>query len=113
MALQRRQHLEIPLGLSDLPAKGTAMKPIYQTKGRALEYCLEWTTEPPKVIGWYFWKSDTFNGHGYTNTVYVDDVHELSEALPRCKHKNIMFAGPIPEPRNCVIKHDLRVEMEG
>lgn len=56
----------------------------------ALPRALEWTDEPPKVPGWYWYRHNPSRTLGMINV----DVEPIEyESLPG------QWAGPIPEPR--------------
>lgn len=53
----------------------------------ALPRALEWTTEPPKVPGWYWYKTSSHLG-----------ITKFPELCDRTR-EGWQWAGPIPEPR--------------
>lgn len=55
----------------------------------ALPRALEWTNEPPKVPGWYWWR----NNRGSQTMICVGIDPRQYEPLAG------QWAGPIPEPR--------------
>lgn len=59
---------------------------------------LTWTTEPPKVAGWY-WCMDIDKSEGYPIISYYDDW-AISTVLPKINQGKVRFewAGPIPTP---------------
>lgn len=60
----------------------------------ALPRALEWTNEPPKVPGWYFYRDAQ---HG--NTVYFVTPNMATQLDVNKFPHNPMWSGPIPEPR--------------
>lgn len=65
------------------------------TSWNALPRALEWTTEPPKVPGWYWFKDDLFCKKG--GIMRITDV--WIEELKKTSGPHDQWAGPIPEPR--------------
>lgn len=64
----------------------------------SLPRALTWTTEPPKVAGWY-WCMDIDKSEGYPIISYYDDW-AISTVLPKINQGKVRFewAGPIPTP---------------
>ena len=56
---------------------------------------LEWTDEPPKVAGWYWFKDDLFCKKG--GIMRITDV--WIEEIKKTSGPHDQWAGPIPEPR--------------
>lgn len=65
------------------------------TSWNALPRALEWTTEPPKVPGWYWFKDDLFCKKG--GIMRITDVW-IGE-IKKTSGPHDQWAGPIPEPR--------------
>lgn len=61
----------------------------------ALPRALTWTTEPPKVPGWYWFKDDLFCKKG--GIMRITDV--WIEEIKKTSGPHDQWAGPIPEPR--------------
>lgn len=61
----------------------------------ALPRALEWTDEPPKVPGWYWFKDDLFCKKG--GIMRITDV--WIEEIKKTSGPHDQWAGPIPEPR--------------
>lgn len=60
-----------------------------------LPRALTWTTEPPKVAGWYWFKDDLFCKKG--GIMRITDV--WIEEIKKTSGPHDQWAGPIPEPR--------------
>lgn len=61
----------------------------------ALPRALTWTTEPPKVPGWYWFKDGLFCKKG--GIMRITDV--WIEEIKKTSGPHDQWAGPIPEPR--------------
>ncbi|MDE2097207.1 MAG: hypothetical protein KGL39_08165 [Patescibacteria group bacterium] len=59
---------------------------------------LRWSSEPPKVPGWYWYNSDGF-GIGMVLVVIAESVPRARWTSVECVNfTNGQWAGPIPEP---------------
>lgn len=64
------------------------------TEWNSIPRALEWTNEPPKVPGWYWFKGDLFYKKG--GIVKITDI--WIEELKKTSGPHDQWAGPIPEP---------------
>lgn len=71
------------------------LKREHSEKSRHTLHVLEWTTEPPKVPGWYWFKDDLFCKKG--GIMRITDV--WIEEIKKTSGPHDQWAGPIPEPR--------------
>lgn len=71
------------------------LKREHSEKSRHTLHVLEWTDEPPKVPGWYWFKDDLFCKKG--GIMRITDV--WIEEIKKTSGPHDQWAGPIPEPR--------------
>lgn len=69
------------------PCAPTFSKEYAISQWNALPRALEWTDEPPKVPGWYWYKTSSHLG-----------ITKFPELCDRTR-EGWQWAGPIPEPR--------------
>lgn len=71
------------------------LKREHSEKSKHTLHVLEWTDEPPKVPGWYWFKDDLFCKKG--GIMRITDV--WIEEIKKTSGPHDQWAGPIPEPR--------------
>ena len=71
------------------------LKREHSEKSKHTLHALEWTDEPPKVLGWYWFKDDLFFKKG--GIMRITDV--WIEEIKKTSGPHDQWAGPIPEPR--------------
>ncbi len=64
----------------------------------ALPRALTWTTEPPKVPG-YYWCRYKGSGKDTWSPTYIPACADHTKYTILFKSKDVEWAGPIPEPR--------------
>ena len=59
-----------------------------------------WTTEPPKVAGWYLWRRTPGSGWRMLRRVYRSGRYLMTEPYPypEVSHVGGEWAGPVPDP---------------